>query len=54
MSAEPVTCTVLGQTVEGTLLDERVPRPDIEHGPREFLVVEVGNSRYRIEEEDVH
>lgn len=52
MSTEPVTAEILGQTVEGTVLD-RLPKPDITHGPREIVVVAVGESTYRVEESDV-
>lgn len=52
MSAEPVTCEVLGQTVEAMELD-RVPQADISQGPREIVVVEVDGSTWRVDEDDV-
>ena len=51
MSVQRVQAEVLGETVEGTVV-ERIPTPDFGTGPAARLVLDVDGSRYRVDESD--
>lgn len=52
MSTQPATATILGQEVEGTIVDE-LSEGDLGTGPRQIYVLEADGCTYRVDAADV-